>query len=111
MDTLSEILSSSKIADEIYKARTEGRFKFIEYSNIKAGFLIWREKVKDGILHIKVGSMFIDPAYRKKISLLPIRTFLRNKYPGAILWWTRKKYNKRLSIYKGEKYEMEMAAK
>lgn len=97
MNTLNDILSTPKVAEEICRAREQGRFRYLEYGKVKAGFFIWQEKVKDGILHILIGSLFICPSYRGKINMMKVITFLRKKYPGAVLCWTRDKYNKRLT--------------
>ncbi len=79
--------------DELDKALKEERLEAIKYNSKNVGFFTWDKYIRKGKLFIYLYNFLVVPEYRH-INLLYLRKILRERFPNAVFYWERSKYNR-----------------
>ena len=79
----------------------QGRLRFIPDKNgVPIGFFTWEERIKNGEKCIFINNMFIKKDCKKEFNLLRLRSFFREKYPDAYLfYWKSRKRGRYVSVH------------
>lgn len=90
---MNELLKflTDEVRQEIKEAQADNHFAWLG----DVGFFTWFEITKNDKLYIFINNLWIQPEYRKKVSLFWLRKFLKSKYPNAKYgYWEREKNDK-----------------